>query len=478
VNPVLELTGITKRFQDVTALDEAALTVRAGTIHALLGENGAGKTTLMRIAFGMLRPDRGTLRADGRPVQLRSPRDALNVGIGMVHQHFTLVPAMTVTENIVLGEKGRFDRTAARARVQALVEKTGLHVEPDALVRDLPVGGQQRVEILKALARDIRLLILDEPTAVLAPAEAEELLAWIRAFPAGDRAVVLITHKLREARSVVHDVTVLRAGRTVFASPINAVDDAMLITAMIGNVAGIGPSTGHDTVTPGSVVLRLSGVGSTDERGRILLHDVSLEVKAGELLGIAAVEGSGHHELLRVLSGRRRPVTGTVEIPAAVAFIAEDRHRDAAILDFTLTENIGLRDLDRRRGRMSWTSVEEQAARILDEHDIRASGPSSRLRELSGGNQQKLIVGRELEPLPVALVAENPTRGLDVKATAAVHQRLRAARDAGTAVVLHSSDVDEVLALCDRVVVVHAGRVTAVARERDAVAHSMLGAVA
>ncbi|MCC6318168.1 MAG: ATP-binding cassette domain-containing protein [Gemmatimonadaceae bacterium] len=457
----------------MTALSDAHLEVRPGTVHALLGENGAGKTTLMRIAFGMVQPDAGTVSIDGRVVRLRSPLDGLARGVGMVHQHFTLIPAMTVAENIALGRVGRFDPHVAAGRAQALGERTGLVVSPSARVRDLPIGAQQRVEILKALARDARVLILDEPTAVLAPSEVDDLLAWIRRFAAAQHTVVLITHKLREALAVADDVTVLRAGRTVLQAPASEVTQGALVDAMIGESAREERHGATSASTPGDVVLRLVDVHVPGER--VSLRHASLEVRRGEVVGVAGVEGSGHHELLRALAGRVIPVTGRADVPADVAFIPGDRHRDAVVLDLSLTENAALRGLGTRHGRMDWSAERNRVASALERFDVRATGPEAPMRALSGGNQQKFVLARELDPLPPAIVAENPTRGLDVKATRAVHERLRAAGRAGAAVVVYSNDVDEVLALADRVFVVHAGLVRQVPSNREAVGRAMLG---
>ncbi len=466
----LELTGIDKRFGAVDALAGASLCVRDGSVHALLGENGAGKTTLMRIVYGMLRQDAGTMRLNGSVSRFRSSADAIAHGVGMVHQHFTLVPAMTVAENVSLGLSGRYDARTAAARVVSLGARTGLLLDPAARVDSLSVGAQQRLEILKALARDARLLILDEPTAVLAPGEADELLRWVRRFADDGRSVVLITHKLREARSVADEVTVLRRGATVLSGAIGEVDEAQLVAALLGgDMAGTPASLAADaparestpppTKSGGTAVASLAGVSAVDARGVTSIRDVTLDVRSGEILGIAAVEGSGQRELVRVLAGRIAPSAGTLTLPEAIAFIPEDRHRDAMVLGMSLVENVALRGLSERHGRMDWRALRQRTAELMDRFDVRASGPSATARELSGGNQQKLVLARELADRPAMVVAENPTRGLDIRATAAVQEQLRAARDAGSAVVLYSSDLDEVLALADRLMVVHAGSV-------------------
>ncbi|GAB1343233.1 ABC transporter ATP-binding protein [Gemmatimonas sp.] len=486
---MLELADISHRFGAVQALQDASLVVRRGTVHALLGENGAGKTTLMRVVFGLLTPQSGRVQWQGAPLRLASPSDALRAGIGMVHQHFTLVPAMTVAENAALGGRGLFNPADAANHVQQVAAKAGLVLDPHARIDTLPVGAQQRCEIVKALARDVQLLILDEPTAVLAPAEAAELLTWVRRFADVGNAVVLITHKLRDALAVADDVTVLHRGRTVLTARAADTSEAALAAAMIGERAAQTPSPAPHSVAPGSTpgtrieaappmrghVLALRNVSFSDDRGVQRVREASLAVEAGTIVGLAAVEGAGQHELLRLLAGRLAPTVGHVERPARVGFVPEDRHRDALLLDAPLFENTALRGAGARRGRMPWRALRENTAGLLTRFDVRAPGPDAPARTLSGGNQQKFVLGRELAEQPQALVVENPSRGLDFKATAAVQQALRDARDAGTAVVVYSSDLDEVLLLADRVLVMHAGRLHEVAGDREAIGRVMLG---
>jgi simple sugar transport system ATP-binding protein len=469
----LSLEHIDKRFGSVAALSDASLTLRARTVHALLGENGAGKSTLMRIAFGLERADAGAIRVHGERVSLTSPADAITLGIGMVHQHFTLVPTMTVAENVALGGHGRFDPARARARVRAVGSATGLALDPDARVSTLAVGGQQRLEIVKALASGARILILDEPTAVLAPDEVTELLEVLRRFAADGGSVIIITHKLREARAAADDVTVLRRGRTVLCAPSRAVTEQSLAEAMLGGApeAIIVPRRG----SPGEIVLEARGISIADARGTPRVSDVTVQVRGGEILGVAGVEGAGQHELLRALAGRLRPTSGTIVAPDDVGFVPEDRQRDALVLEFTLDENVALRGAGRARGRMRWSDIANRTTELVRRFDVRAPGVKALARTLSGGNQQKLVLGRELDGAPRALVVESPTRGLDVAAGAAVHRRLLAARDAGTAVVVYSSDLDEVLSLADRVLVMFAGRARELPPDRDAVGHAMLG---
>jgi simple sugar transport system ATP-binding protein len=494
--PALELRDVVRRFGDVTALDGASLTVRARTLHALLGENGAGKTTLMRVAFGMLPPDAGTLRVDGAERRFHSPADALRAGIGMVHQHFTIVPAMSVAENVALGRTGRYDTREAVARVRRVADETGLALDPHARADSLGVAAQQRLEIVKALSRDVRTLVLDEPTAVLTPAEARELLAWLRRFVDAGHAVVLITHKLRDALDFADDVTVLRRGRTAGALPAAGATQETLAELMLGEASPtvaaeeLDPGGGHRATRPPSPtntppVFRARDLSVADARGIVRVRGATFDVHPGEIVGIAAVEGAGQHELLRALAGRLAPAAGTLERPATVGFVPEDRHRDALLLDASLAENVALRGLGRRRGLMRWRALARHTAALLHRFDVRAPGgsPDARAAALSGGNQQKLVVARELAGdadgstgAPAALVAENPTRGLDIRATAAVHQRLREARDAGAAVVVYSSDLDEVLLLADRVLAMYAGLLTPAPLDREALGRAMLGA--
>lgn len=475
----LSLEHIAKRFGRVEALVDASLHVRPGTVHALLGENGAGKTTLMRIAFGELRPDAGSIHIDGKRVELASPSDALEHGLGMVHQHFTAVPAMTVAENVALasGTRGRFDPVRASERVLELSREVGLPLDPDALAADLSVGMQQRLEIVKALSRGARVLILDEPTAVLAPAEAEELLAMLRRFAGGGNSAVIITHKLREALSVADDVTVLRHGRMTLSAPRPEVDSAMLATAMIGSSeVGPPPRTATPAAQEREVVIDARDVVITDDNGAVRVKGATLRVHAGEIVGVAGVEGAGQHELLRALAGRRTPTAGSLRIPERIGFVPEDRQRDALVLDFTLAENVALAGSGSARGRMHWLAIEQRTDELLARYDIVATGARALASSLSGGNQQKLVLARELDGAPLALVAENPTRGLDIAATAALQHHLIEARDSGLAVVVYSSDLDEVLALVDRLYVMYDGRTREVAVDRAVAGRAMLGA--
>jgi general nucleoside transport system ATP-binding protein len=470
----LALLGISKRFGGALALDGADLRVRTGTIHALLGENGAGKTTLMRIAFGLVRPDTGSIRVRGQSVMLRSPADAIAAGVGMVHQHYTTVAAMSVLENVALGGRGRFDASQAAARVRALGAQVGLDIDPDARVGELSVSAQQRVEILKAVARDATLLILDEPTAVLAPAEADELLRWLRRFADDGGTVVLITHKLAEAVAWADDVTVLRAGRTVLSGPRGEASIESIATAMLGASQPTSRAL-RGSGAEGAVVARATRLTIRDTRGLTRIQEASFEVRAGEIVGVAGVDGAGHSELLRALA-RRLPISsGSLMLPGSIAFVPEDRQRDALLLDFSLTENVALGRAGTRRGLVPWKALAHRTGTLLSAFDVRGGTPGSYAAALSGGNQQRLVLARELDGSPELVVAMDPTRGLDIRAAAAVQDRLRAARDSGAAVVVYSSDLDEVIGLASRVLVVHQGRVSEQMPDRATVGAAMLG---
>jgi simple sugar transport system ATP-binding protein len=474
----LELHGISKRFGNLQALSNVSLDLRPGTVHALLGENGAGKSTLMRIAFGMIKPDSGEIRIDGHPVKLRSPRAAIEAGIGMVHQHFMLVPAMTVAENIELGGRGSYDAQQSATRIRQLAEETGLTLDPMARVHSLSIAGQQRLEIIKALARNARILILDEPTAVLAPAEAQELLTLVRRLVQTDRSVVLITHKLQDAEQFADDVSVLRDGKLVLSSSIADVTVESLAQSMLGPTRTVGDSRvriepRHDE-SANAPVIHLEGIDIERRSSPKDLHNVNLDVNAGEIVGIAALDGAAS-DLLRVIAGRYKPTAGKMITPLRVGFIPENRQRDALIGDFSIFENIALRDSGDRKGRMPWSDIQRDAKALIENFDIRAPTIDTPARALSGGNQQKLVLARELSGNPVALIAENPTWGLDIQAAANIHGRLRSAALDGCAVLFYSSDIDEIVDLADRVLVIRNGEVAGVERVASAIGNALLG---
>jgi simple sugar transport system ATP-binding protein len=480
--PVIELTGITKRFPGVVANRDVHLEVKQGEVHAVVGENGAGKSTLMKILYGMYQPDEGTISVDGRPVEFGNPKDAIASGIGMVHQHFMLADNFTVLENIVLGAEPRagvrLDYAAARKLIQETSERYGLGLRPDRLVEELSVADRQRIEIAKVLYRGARVLILDEPTAVLVPQEVDALFSNLAELRAAGLSVIFISHKLDEVRQVADRVTVIRRGSTVAT-----IDDPRATTSrelahlMVGSDLPT-PETTESTVTD-VVELAVSGLGITSEDGPELLHDVTFAVRRGEIVGFAGVEGNGQSELVEAIMGLRKPDTGTVMLGdhdmttwparqrrmAGIGFIPEDRHRQALLLDAPLWENrlLGWQSNPPAGGRF-W--IRPQAARtetatIMREYDVRAPGPDTLVEALSGGNQQKFVIGREMSTTLRVLVAAHPTRGIDVGAQAAVWDRLREARAAGLATVLVSADLEELLGLSDTLYVLFRGRIVA-----------------
>jgi general nucleoside transport system ATP-binding protein len=484
VSRALELTGIHKRFGSVQALRGADFSLESGEVHALLGENGAGKSTLMHIAYGLVQPDSGEISVSGERQRIRSPRRARSLGIGMVHQHFTSIPALTVAENIALAAgwpvaPGRMNQLTRR-----LCERTGLPLEPDQRAGRLSVALKQRLEILKALACEVRVLLLDEPTGVLAPPETTDLFRMIRSFAEDGGAVVLITHKLDEALRAADRVTVLRAGAVTYAGSVTGQSVQSLTSAMIGQA--VLPELGSKLPAPtfesdlGAELVRFDALEMPRESGYgIALRQASLVVRGGEILGIAAVEGNGQRELLRAIAGRLEPLRGRLQVKKPVGFIPEDRTTEGLISDFTLTENVVLgRGSDApwiRGGRIGWKEAQHRTVELLSEYGIAASGPNVRAASLSGGNQQRLILARELSQNPAVIVAENPTRGLDVNAAAAIHDRLRTAAANGAAVIFHSADLDEVLQLANRVIVLVRGVISEVTgRSRAEVGALML----
>jgi general nucleoside transport system ATP-binding protein len=475
--PALALRDIRKHFGSVQALRGADFTLMPGELHALLGENGAGKTTLMHVAYGLARPDAGTVAIAGAVVSVPSPRAARRLGVGMVHQHFTSVPALSVAENVALAAGWPVHPAALRERVRALAERIGLPLEPDTPAGRLTVGLKQRLEIVKALATDVRVLLLDEPTAVLAPGEAEELLRVVRAFTALGGSAVLITHKLDEALAAADRVTVLRQGVVVHEGVVAGETRESLAAAMIGDgsrgeamplrfaqgdEAGKARRDEAKHLPSGRVLVRLEDLEVPRDTGYgIAVRRATLVIRSGEIVGIAAVEGNGQRELLRAVAGRLHPLRGRREVAGPVGFIPEDRTTEGLIPALSLTENVvlGSRADDPwiRRGRVDWRVARARTAALLTEYEVVAPGPDVLAATLSGGNQQKVVVARELARQPRVVVAENPTRGLDLRAAAAIHARLRAAAAAGASVLVYSSDLDEVLALAARVLVASRG---------------------
>jgi general nucleoside transport system ATP-binding protein len=485
----VELRGISKRFPGVVACKGVDLAVESGEVHALLGENGAGKSTLMNILFGLYRADEGEVLLDGEPVVCHSPADAIAAGVGMVHQHFMLVPVFTVAENVMLGIEptgtaGKLDRDEGRRRVLELSDRYGLAVDPDATVEDLPVGVQQRVEILKALYRDARCLILDEPTAVLTPSEIDELMGIIRQLADGGRSVIFISHKLREVTRIADRITVLRGGEVVGTTTPAKSDEQALASMMVGHDVQL--VVDKTAAEPGAPVLEIDGLVVTDDRGHRVVDGVSLDVRAGEILALAGVQGNGQSELVEAVCGLRTPSGGSVRLDGAdmtgrpprdifgagVAHVPEDRQRDGLIGSFPVADNLVLNQIDARAfsrwGRVDRAAVREHAANLVDEFDVRTPSVGTAASTLSGGNQQKVIVAREFFHARRLLVLSQPTRGLDVGSIQYIHRQVVAKRDEGVAVLLNSSELDEVLALADRIAVIYQGRIVGVVDRADA----------
>ena len=467
MTPALQLAGIHKRFGSVEALRGADFVLVPGEVQALLGENGAGKTTLMHVAYGITRPDAGQILVDAVPRSLGSPGQARRLGIGMVHQHFTAVPALTVAENIALAAGWSGKARLIESRAAVLSHDLGLPLDPGQRAGRLSVALKQRLEIVKALASEPRVLLLDEPTAVLAPAEAEELLQFVRRFALNGGSAVVITHKLDEALRAADRVTVLRQGVVTHTGPVAAQTVDLLARAMIGAAPDLPLASSPAPLRPssrdaGTVLVQLDALEVSRESGYgIAVRRAALTIRGGEIVGVAAVDGNGHRELLRAVAGRLPPLRGRLEVASPLAFIPEDRTSEGLISDLTLAENVTLgliRDAPWiRSGRISWREARRHTAELLRQFEIVASGPDARAGTLSGGNQQKLVLARELSRAPGVIVAENPTRGLDVGSTAAIHARIRAAASAGSAVLFHSTDLDEVLQLAHRVVVMARG---------------------
>jgi simple sugar transport system ATP-binding protein len=474
----VEMSGIVKRFPGVVANAGVELSVAQGEIHALLGENGAGKSTLMNILMGLYPPDQGEIRIDGRIVHFHSPRDAVDAGLGMVHQHFMLIPRFTVTENIILGSEGpslRLDRREAETRVGKTAEDYGLYVDPKARVEDLPIGMQQRVEILRVLYQNSRVLILDEPTALLTPQEIEDLYRVLHALRNSGRTVIFITHKLREVAAISDRVTVIRRGKTVGTRVTSETTSAELAEMMVGR--GVSLKVDRPQAQPGDVALQAFELVMRGRGDRNALDGLSLSVRKGEIVGIAGVEGNGQTELVECLAGLHAPESGTIMLGGmeitgddtierrrkGLSYIPEDRHHRGLVLPFSLTENVLLGNTRlppfSNGMRINYRKAEEITSELMDKFDVRAPGPDVRAGALSGGNQQKLIIARELYREPAMLLAVQPTRGLDVGAIEFVHAQIVAERDNGRGVLLISFDLDETLDLSDRILVIYHGKI-------------------
>jgi simple sugar transport system ATP-binding protein len=495
----LELRGITKRFGTLVANDHIDLVVNSGEIHSLLGENGAGKSTLMNVLYGLYAADEGEILLDGVVHKFKGPGDAMAAGIGMVHQHFMLIPVFTVAENVVLGHEptgilDTLDLDAARQLVREISDRFGFEIDPDARVEDLPVGAQQRVEIIKSLARDAKILVLDEPTAVLTPQETDELMAIMKGLAKAGTSIVFITHKLREVQAVADRITVIRLGAVVGeAKPTDSA--STLATLMVGRAVDL--SVTKKASTGGEAGLSVSGLTVVGDRNNKVVDDVSFEVRAGEVLAIAGVQGNGQTELAEALVGLRAPTAGTIHlgsldithasvrqvIDAGVGYIPEDRSKDGLVGDFTIAENFMI---NRSYGppfakglSIDFANRERIATQLISEYDVRTPSQLTLAKKLSGGNQQKVVVARELSRDLNLLIASQPTRGVDVGSIEFIHERIMATRDAGKPVVIVSTELDEVTALADRIAVMYRGRIVGIVdakTPRETLGRMMAGA--
>jgi ABC-type uncharacterized transport system ATPase subunit len=494
--PALQAVGITKRFPGVLANDHVNFTLQKGEIHALLGENGAGKSTLMNILYGLYQPDEGEISINGRPTKITSPHDAISQGIGMVHQHFMLVPPLTVTENIMLGQEtmisstkflgpiATLNRRKVSADINTLSRQYGLMVDPEAIVQDLTVGAQQRVEIIKALYRNADILILDEPTAVLTPQEADELFVIMRSLIGQGKSIVFITHKLREVLAVADTISVMRAGQMVgTVKPAEATQE-ILAEMMVGRKVIL--SIDKEDAKPGQLVLRVENLYVEDDRKHMAVDGVSLEVRAGEILGVAGVQGNGQTELTEALTGLRHSREGHVYIledettntnprqvqETGTSHVPEDRHKHGLVLTFPTRDNLVLNTYYQppfAQGiEMDYSAIGIFAEEMVNIFDIRTPSIETPVGSLSGGNQQKVIVARELSRPVKLLIASQPTRGLDVGSIEFIHHRIVEARDKGAAVLLISAELDEIMSLSDRIAVMYKGRILAIVDAKTA----------
>lgn len=488
MSALLEVTGVTKRYPGVVANDNVSLTVNAGEVVALLGENGAGKSTLLKAVFGLIKPDSGEIKIGGTPIVFGDTAGVISRGVGMVHQHFQLVPVMTVAENLILGDepkRGLFiNQKAARAEIIALSKRYGLEVDPDAVIEDLPVGMQQRVEILKALRKDVKLLILDEPTAVLTPQEIDELLGVIRNLAKSGVGVVLITHKLHEVMAVADRVVVLRGGKLVGTTTPKETNEAGLAQMMVGRSVVL--QVNRTEAKRGAVVLEVKGLQVRDDRKILSVKGVDLVLHKGEILGVAGVEGNGQRELVEAVCGMRHREAGEVLIngvatkdmaphsvhEAGISHVPEDREKHGLVANYSIADNLVLNQFDQEPFAKGWVrnlgEVAKNAEQLVEKFDIRTPSAFNQASSLSGGNKQKVVVARELsQELPV-LVAAQPTRGVDVGSIEFIHNQLISARDNGAGVLLVSAELDEILSLSDRIAVMSGGKIVAIVDSKDA----------
>lgn len=480
----LELRGVTKRFGTLVANDKINLTVASGEIHSLLGENGAGKSTLMNVLYGLYQADEGQIFLDDKPQNFKGPGDAMAAGIGMVHQHFMLIPVFTVAENVVLGNEptkklGILDLEAARKKVRELSDRFGFDIDPDAVVEDLPVGAQQRVEIIKSLIRDAKVLVLDEPTAVLTPQETDELMAIMKDLAKAGTSIIFITHKLREVQAVADKITVIRQGKVVGDAKPSA-SASELASMMVGREVDL--KVAKQAAKPGADLLRLESVTVLDDRKQKAVDSVSLEVHAGEVLAIAGVQGNGQTELAEAIMGLRPVVKGMGAInfdgkyidklsvrqrlEAGIGYVPEDRKKDGLVSEFTIAENIML---DGSFGKpfangvwIDFANRDRIVKELISSFDVRTESAETHAGKLSGGNQQKVVVARELSREVKLLVVSQPTRGVDVGSIEFIHERIIAERDEGRAVLIISSELDEVMALADRIAVMYRGKIVGI----------------
>ncbi|GAP14031.1 nucleoside ABC transporter ATP-binding protein [Longilinea arvoryzae] len=483
MTPILQLSGITKRFPGVLANDHIDLQLNEGEILALLGENGAGKTTLMNILYGLYQPDEGEISVRGKPVQVHSPTDAIKAGIGMVHQHFMLVPVFTVTENVMLGEEpvrpgGFLDRPKAAKRIREISEAFQLDVNPDLYVQDLPVGVQQRVEIIKLLYREADILIFDEPTAVLTPQEADELFEIMRSLAKQGKSIIFITHKLREVLAIADRIMVIRRGAVVGETTPAEADQNKLAAMMVGRAVNL--EVEREVGTPGEVVLNVENLVMRDEIKQIAVNNVSFDIHAGEILGVAGVQGNGQTELVEAITGMKHLESGKITLlghdiskasPRQIteygsAHVPEDRQRDGLVLPFPIYENLVLctyfKEPFSRGIILNEEKIVESAERLVKEFDIRTPSIDTTVGSLSGGNQQKVIIARELSRPIQFLIASQPTRGLDVGSIEFIHKRIMDKRTEGCAVLLVSPELDEVMELSDRIAVMYRGNIVTI----------------
>lgn len=485
--PVVELRSITKRFPGIIANDAISFQLRPGEIHALLGENGAGKSTLMNILFGLYQPDEGEIWVKGQKAVIDSPNKAIELGIGMVHQHFKLVQPFTVTENIILGSEPRkglvVDIRKAQEKVRAISEQYGLMVDPKAKIQDISVGMQQRVEILKTLYRGADILIFDEPTAVLTPQEIQELLAILRHLAAEGKSIILITHKLKEIMALADTCTIIRRGKVVDTVKVSETNPEQLAEKMVGR--GVSFQVEKKPAVPGDIVLQVERVSTAGNRGTKALNGISFNVRAGEILGIAGVDGNGQSELIETLTGLRGVDEGRISLKgkeitnrspreaseAGLSHIPEDRHKHGLVLDFTMSENMVLETYYQpaycRNGFLNYEAIDEHAEKLIREFDVRTPSIRNEARSLSGGNQQKAIIAREMDKNPDLLIAAQPTRGLDVGAIEFVHKKLIEARDKGKGVLLVSFELDEILNVSDRIAVIYEGQIVGIVDPKE-----------